>query len=107
MSNPTKIFSSITEANRVLPLNSPKKLLLNGRSFCMVRTEERIYVMDNICPHNRASLSEGRINAYNEIICPLHEYRYDLLTGRESLLRCKDLETFQLRIEDAGIFLVI
>ena len=107
MSKPVKIFSSLAEANQALPINSPRKLLLNNESFFIVRTDKGIFVSYNLCPHNKASLSDGMINDFNEIICPLHEYRFDLHTGRESSQRCKDMQTFKILIEEGGVFLFI
>jgi len=107
MPKPIKIFSSLSEANQALPINSPRKLLLNNQPFLIVRTQEGIIVTDNLCPHNKASLSDGRINDFNEIVCPLHEYRFDLHTGRESSQRCNDMQTFKILIDEGGVFLFI
>ena len=101
-----RIFASLDEANRVLPINHPKKLMVHGRSFCLVRTPDGIFATDNLCPHNKASLSGGSINAYNEIICPLHEYRFNLRTGRESSHRCHDLQTYEIEVGDEGVTLI-
>ena len=100
-----KIFSSIDAAEKVLPEGSPRKLILNGKPYCILRKGDGIFAMDDACPHNRASLSEGRINTFNEIICPLHEYRFDLCSGRESGLRCEDLQTYPVKIETEGVFM--
>lgn len=102
-----RIFSSFHEAEKALPDKKPKKLIINGRALCIVRLAGEIFVTDNICPHNKASLSGGWVNAYRELICPLHQYRYDLNTGRESASRCEDLETFKVRIDEKGVFLVL
>ena len=106
MAGNKKIFSSIEEPVRALPLNTPKKLVLDGISYCIVRTGNGIVITNEACPHNKAPLSEGRLNAYNEIICPLHEYRFNLNTGRESGLRCSDLRIYKVVESKEGIFLV-
>ena len=92
-------------AEKALPEGSPRKLILNGNSYCILRKGNELFAMDDACPHNKASLSEGRLNAFNEIICPLHEYRFDLLSGCESGLRCGDLQMYPIRIEKGGIFI--
>ena len=100
-----RIFPSKAEAESVLPPNAPQKLILNGKPLCIVRINKEIFAMDDTCPHNKASLSGGWVNTFNEIICPLHEYRYDLISGRESALRCDDLQTYRVRADDDGVFL--
>lgn len=107
MSKPVKIFNSLSIAEQALPIDKPKKLQLDGYSYLIVRTRKGIFVSDNLCPHNKASLNEGIVNGYNEIICPLHEYRFDLQSGRESSQRCMDMQTFKIRVEDDGVFLLI
>ena len=107
MPDKVKIFSSIEDAEKALPDKTPRKLILNGQSFCILRINHKIFVMDDTCPHNKASLSGGKVNAFGEIICPLHEYRYELRTGRESSLRCEDLQTYSVTTGDEGIFLLI
>ena len=107
MSRQIKIFSSRIEAEKALPVNKPRKLILNGKALCIVRTDSGLFVTDDICPHNKTSLSGGWINAYQQIICPLHEYRYDLHTGRESAQRCSDLQTFEVSVKEEGVFLII
>ena len=107
MALPTKIFSSIDQAEELLPLAQPKKLVLNGRPFCIIRTNSGIFVTENFCPHSRASLNEGTVNAFDELICPLHEYRFDLVTGREFSQRCDDLPTYEVQVLEDGVFLMI
>jgi 3-phenylpropionate/trans-cinnamate dioxygenase ferredoxin subunit len=102
-----KIFPSWEMATMSLPENIPRKLVLNGNVYCLVRKHNKIFAMADACPHNKASLSEGRINAFNEIICPLHEYRYDLISGSESNVRSNGLEIFPVKVEKDGVFLLI
>lgn len=107
MSKPIKIFSSLSVAEQALPIDKPKKLQLDGHSYLIVRTRMGIFVSENLCPHSRASLNEGRTNSFNEIICPLHEYRFDLRSGRESTQRCADMKTFKIEVNNEGLFLFI
>lgn len=107
MPEQVKIFSSEQEAENALPLGKPRRLVIDGKPLCIVRTSQGIYITDNECPHNRASLSEGWTNAFNQIICPLHEYRYDLRTGRESQQRCNDLRCYSVTTGDSGVYVDI
>ncbi len=108
MSAATKLvhlFPSLENAEDSLAMDQPRRLKIDGELYCITRTNSGIFVTGNSCPHNKAPLSEGRINAYNEIICPLHEYRFDLKTGRETEQRCSDLETFPVTITESGVYL--
>lgn len=53
------------------------------------------------------SLSEGRINYLNELICPLHCYRYKLQTGQECQNRITDVETYEVELNEDGLFIYL
>lgn len=55
----------------------------------------------------KESLHKGSLNAFNQIICPLHEYRFDLETGTESSRRCPDLKIFKVEVKADGLYLNI
>ena len=99
-----KVFSSKEAANSALPLNQPRKVIISGKSYCFVRTPSGIYAVDDACPHQKTSLSGGFVNAFDEIICPLHEYRFSLKDGSESSLRSHDVEILRVEIHDDGVF---
>jgi len=52
-------------------------------------------------------LSKGKVNYLGEVICPWHNYRFDLQSGRESSTRSADLITYPLKIDEAGFFVGI
>jgi len=106
MASKIRIFASRDDAYKALSLNVPRKVIIADQKVCMVRTSKGIFALKDACPHQRASLSDGKINAFNEIICPLHEYRFNLINGREANQQSGDADTYQVEIKDNGIFLV-
>ena len=107
MASKIKIFASKDDAYNALLLNVPRKVIIADRKICMVRTTKGIFALNDACPHQRASLSDGKINAFDEIICPLHEYRFNLINGREANQQSGDADIYHIDIEDDGIFLTI
>ncbi|MBN7810075.1 Rieske 2Fe-2S domain-containing protein [Algoriphagus sp. H41] len=80
-----------------------KKIQLGDKLLGGVRIGKRIFVFAASCPHRGAALTQGTINGLGEIICPLHEYRFDLATGALRAGSCGDLEVYPARIEDSGL----
>ncbi len=80
-------------------------MIISGKSYCFVRTPSGIYVVDDACPHQNTSLSGGFVNAFDEIICPLHEYRFSLKDGSESDLKTRNAETWQVEIREDGVYI--
>jgi len=58
------------------------------------------------CTHNGASLSQGRLTAFGEVVCPLHGYRFRLMDGRCSEA-CEDAEVFPIKEENGEIFIAV
>lgn len=43
--------------------------------------DDRVYALDNACPHKGGPLAEGIVHG-NSVTCPLHAWVFDLETGR-------------------------
>lgn len=50
------------------------------KEYCIINQDDEIYAIDNICPHQGASIGLGEIKG-EEILCPLHEFRFNIKTG--------------------------
>jgi nitrite reductase/ring-hydroxylating ferredoxin subunit len=53
---------------------------VGGREVGLYRVGERIYAMDNLCPHAGFPLNEGRVEG-RVIECAAHGWPFDLETG--------------------------
>jgi len=58
-----------------------EQIKVNGKKLCLVKHQEKIYVIQNTCPHAGGILSGGWCKEGN-IVCPIHRYEYNLSTGR-------------------------
>jgi 3-phenylpropionate/trans-cinnamate dioxygenase ferredoxin component len=52
----------------------------DGRRILIVNLEGRLHAWDGTCTHEEADLSTGFLNG-EEVTCPLHLSRFNLLTG--------------------------
>ncbi len=102
-----QIFNSPQKAKETVPLNTLKKLRTQTRTFCLAHTSEGFFATNDVCPHMGASLSEGRINYLNELICPLHGYRYKLASGQECQNRTADVQTYKVELTEEGLFIYL
>jgi 3-phenylpropionate/trans-cinnamate dioxygenase ferredoxin subunit len=63
------------------------------------------YALDDECPHEVASLSEGWIEG-DEIECPLHSSRFDLRDGKVLCLPAlNDARTHKVEVRDGHVLL--
>ena len=99
-----KIFSSVGQMESSMVINKPRLLLVRNKRLCLIRMENQIVAVEDKCPHNGESLSRGQVNFLGEVVCPWHNYRFDLTTGRESGERTRDLTTYPVKMDSDGVF---
>lgn len=102
-----KLFGGMDEAERLLANGRPQLVVADGKKICLALRDQRLFAVADKCTHNGESLSKGTVNYLGEVICPWHGYRFQLSTGRESQERSADLETFPVKVESDGVYLLI
>ncbi|WP_143959230.1 Rieske (2Fe-2S) protein [Litoribacter populi] len=108
MSKKFTLGSDRSSALSLLPEKAIRKVQLGDDLICLTRIGEKIFAFQHLCPHQSASLVDGKINSFDEIICPLHHYRFDLHTGDlRSGDNCPDLKVYQSELSDEGITIFI
>ena len=80
---------------------SGKALVVNGREVAVFRCQGQLYALQNRCPHEGGSLAGGVIEA-DEVICPIHGYRFNVKTGACSTDPRLPAKTFAVVAEDGG-----
>lgn len=102
-----KIFSSEEEAKHRLTGKSLQLLVLHEVRICLAQTNDTFHAVQDSCTHNGESLSKGHLNHMGEVICPWHNYCFNLQTGREFQSRSKDLKTYPIKIDETGFYIGI
>ncbi len=64
-----------------VPLGEGRVVAIEGRRIAVFRTRHGWYALGARCPHRGGPLTDG-IVADGCVICPLHDRRFDLATGR-------------------------
>lgn len=64
-----------------LPNNSMKVISIQGSNILVCRSNNRLFALDNSCPHRGASLSKSEVKD-SKIICYMHDFEYDLISGK-------------------------
>lgn len=83
-----------------------KRIYVGGKSLCAVKTGDKIFVIQNKCPHAGADLSLGWCSKGN-IVCPYHRHEFDLSTGRGKFGQGNYIHTYPTELRDDGIYLGI
>ncbi|SFT73816.1 Rieske [2Fe-2S] domain-containing protein [Algoriphagus locisalis] len=95
--------SSKSQVLEMIPEEAIHKIHLDEHTVALVRSGESFYAFQSDCPHRGASLFQGTLTETNEIVCLLHEYRFDLKTGKLKVGSCGDLETYPTELTENGL----
>ena len=98
-----RLFKTSEEAEAQTPIGSLRAIKAGTLRLCLVRTAKDFFVLQDACPHRMASLSEGHLNDFEEVVCPLHHYRFQVASGRVAGdVACADAQTYPIRIDHRG-----
>ncbi|RKE21688.1 non-heme iron oxygenase ferredoxin subunit [Streptomyces sp. TLI_171] len=91
----------------VLQEDVPKKVELNGVPVAIVRTDEGVFAINDICSHANVSLSEGEVEDCM-IECWLHGSSFDLRTGKPSgLPATRPVAVYPVKIEGDDVLVSV
>lgn len=60
---------------------SMKEVSVKGERVLLARVGEKYYAADNLCPHLKGSLADGKLEG-TVVTCPRHGSQFDLTDGR-------------------------
>ena len=88
-----------------VPVLGSRKLLVGTLTLALIRaTEDRVFALEDRCPHKGGPFSEG-IVAADRVACPLHGQCVDLATGTMVAPDEGQVQTFAVQIAEGRIYL--
>ena len=75
-----------------------KAVRMNGNEVAVFKLNGQIYAIENTCPHEGAPLAKGVLDG-EEVICPLHNYRYNVKTGACSTVPHLKAKTYRVAVQ--------
>ena len=63
-----------------LPQGKGRVFKIQGKSIAVFRIDDRCFAINDICPHQGASLGKGRLKGF-VVACPWHHQQFDIRTG--------------------------
>ena len=97
-------FAAGLRASDVAP-GTVVTVMVGGRSVCVGHTiDGRWGAIEDVCTHDGGSLDQGELEG-DEIECPRHGARFDVRTGRATLMPAvMPVQTFAVRVEGDDLF---
>lgn len=95
----------VAQADELLP-GQRKLVFVDGRSIVLFNIDGAIHAIENSCPHNGASLANGRLEG-SILQCPAHGLRFDLAKPCEPGSRSLCLRKYPVREDDGSLLLLM
>jgi methylamine---glutamate N-methyltransferase subunit C len=77
-------------------------VFVNGHDIALYKYEGNFYALDNTCVHRQGKLGDGWMNGPN-VICPLHQWDYDIKTGISRWNNQEAVAVYPVRIEGQSV----
>ncbi len=97
---------TVGDANALPPGRGATIQLKDGSELALFNVNGNFYAIENFCPHRGYPLADSRI--YGEMVeCDVHGWKFDLKTGGCFTESDCSLETYQVKIEDGLIKILV
>ena len=90
-----------------LELYQPKMIRVEDYRICVVRLEDGVFGINNVCPHAGAALHAGFCNKNGVITCPMHNYKFNMRDGNSADGNNYKAYSFQFEEREEGWFIGI
>jgi len=87
-----------------LPVGKSAIVSAGEEEIALFNYKGEYYAITNKCPHRGAPLGEGRIEE-GIVICPNHEWRYELATGNNMQNPELKIKSYPVRIKNEYIYI--
>ncbi len=90
----------------ITPLGS-RTVHMGGLKIAVFRTSnDEVYALENKCAHKQGPLSEGIVHGCR-VTCPLHNWVFDMQTGKATGADEGTVKTFPVKVTDGTIFISV
>lgn len=95
-------FVRVADAESILP-GQPVVFSVGRYDVAIFNVDGELYALENLCPHQGGPIAEGWVEGAT-VTCPWHAWCFDLRTGTMTLGDFATIPRFDVRIDDAGVY---
>ena len=78
---------------------------VSGKTITLALINKQVFACAHKCPHASGILANGIIDSTNNIVCPLHRFKFNLTNGRNTTGEGYYLKVYAVEEREAGIFI--
>jgi nitrite reductase/ring-hydroxylating ferredoxin subunit len=77
---------------------------VDGKQICLGRFKDQWYGFAAVCPHAGAPMADGYIDGACHVICPVHQLKFDMKSGRDTNGEGYALKTYPVEVRADGVY---
>jgi nitrite reductase (NADH) small subunit len=102
---PGKVLYNLGPLTRI-PQGEGRTFRIGDTAVAVFRTRKNgVFATQATCPHKNGPLADGIIGA-DQVICPLHAYKFQLTNGEPVGNTCPALKTYSVSLSESGDILL-
>jgi len=83
-----------------------ERFLVNDTDIALFKINEKIYAVNNICPHKQANIMHEGFVENGCVVCPLHGWTFELSTGN-LVGGSRGLKSYPVEIKNEDIYVQV
>lgn len=83
-----------------------RSITILGKPYAVFAVGGEIFGLDAACRHMRANLAAGKVHG-NVVTCFMHEWKYDIRTGKCLTTADADTQPRETKIENGDIYISV
>ena len=89
-----------------IPRGEGRVFQVGGQYIAVFHSRDsNVFATEPTCPHKGGPLADGLVGA-QKVICPLHNFVFDLCDGTATGNNCRPLKTYPVMVNEEGDILV-
>ncbi|HEY6899273.1 MAG TPA: Rieske 2Fe-2S domain-containing protein [Puia sp.] len=77
---------------------------VEGKKYCIGRFNEEWYGFAHTCPHAGAPMMEAYVAGACQVVCPVHQLKFNLKNGRDVNGEGYTLKTYPVEVRADGVY---
>jgi len=99
-----KIYDFKLDGTEPQAINTVRSIAVEGKRICLTRLHDGYFAMDDKCPHAGAPLGSGKCNEDEQVVCPIHRYKYNPRTGKGQATQGDFVDIYVTEQRNDGIY---
>lgn len=80
-----------------------RKVIIDDIDVLLIKSEEKIYALSNVCPHQHRSIMHDGFCEGDKVICPAHGWQFKLADGRIPVGGL-GLDVYDVKVENDDVY---